>query len=246
MNVLELMDSKASSFSKTETKIYEGIKKYPDIYAKESINDITFHYGLSKPALTRFAKKLGFSGYSEFQYQFNIDLKDMELLDKSGLADKFVSILKQTEETVSVEVLDGLIEWMKKARMIYIIGCHMSRLPAEELCMVLDHSTTYPVVNPSLDARPNHFKENDVFIIYSSMHGNAHQEFLKHLRLEDVVRPHMVLITTNAKHPLRHNFNEVILLPSSQLRGADDNTLADTFAFLFFNQMLVKRLNELE
>ena len=41
MNTLELMDSKLSSFSKTDRSIYEMIKKFPADWAEGSITELS-------------------------------------------------------------------------------------------------------------------------------------------------------------------------------------------------------------
>ena len=78
MNTLELMDASVSSFSKTDRQIYESIRKFPEEFATRSITDVSDNTRVTKPALTRFAKKLGFNGFAELQYQLAQDLKEMK------------------------------------------------------------------------------------------------------------------------------------------------------------------------
>ena len=55
-------------------------------------------------------------------------------------------------------------------------------------------------------------------------------------------KPYMLLVTTNSKHPLRHNFDEVIALPTANVATSNRTVLADTFAFLMFNDVLASLL----
>ena len=77
MNIFELMDSKVSSFSKTDKAIYEQIKKFPEEFANSSLNVLCDSGSFTKSAMTRFAQKLGFAGYTEFQYQFQQDIRSI-------------------------------------------------------------------------------------------------------------------------------------------------------------------------
>jgi hypothetical protein len=55
-------------------------------------------------------------------------------------------------------------------------------------------------------------------------------------------KPYMVLVTTNSKHPLRRNFDEIVVLPTAALGTAGRTILSDTFAFLMFNDILNEML----
>lgn len=244
MNVLELMDSKTTSFSKTERRIYEGIKRFPEHFATSSISEIAIRSGISKPALTRFAKKLGFNGYLEFQYQLNLDYKKSTTQHKTSLANCFCKTLLQVEEAVSDEILFNLIQRIASAHVTYLLGHNLSRLPSEELAMVLNLLTDFVALHPQQDCRPMHFHQDDVLIAYSAVDGSSYKEYLRGFRSAEFIRPYMILITTNGKHPLRHNFDEVIVLPIVSKVGSENIALSDTFAFLFFNELLMQKLKE--
>ena len=76
MNLFEHMDAMASSFTKTDHYIYTQCKKFTTDFAEDSITMITQNHNISQPALTRFAKKLGFSGFNEFQFALAMQVED--------------------------------------------------------------------------------------------------------------------------------------------------------------------------
>lgn len=247
MNALELMESKLSSFSKTDRMIYEMIKKFPSEWASQSISEISGNSDVTKPALTRFAKKLGFSGFAEFQYQLAQDLKELQAERKSiSRADIYGKLLKQTEVSIDRDVLRALAERMKKSRKVILMGSNLSRLPAEEMLIGLSLYHDIISMMPAPDIVPYHYSENDIIIIYSAISGGSHQEFLKQFRREGVTRPYLVLVTVNSKHPLRHNFNETIVLPTLRLQDSSNIVLSDTFAFLMFNDLLNEELGNID
>lgn len=244
MNALELMESKLSSFSKTDRTIYEMIKKFPSRWATQSITEISDGTKVTKPALTRFAKKLGFGGFAEFQYQLSQDLKDVENNKRNtSRADVYAKLLSQTEESADRNQLKKLAERMRQSRKVILAGSNLSRLPAEELLIALSLHDDIVSMMPPADITPYNYSEKDMVILYSAITGASHQEFLKAFRREGVTKPYLVLVTVNSKHPLRHNFDEVIVLPTLRLQDSNNIVLSDTFAFLMFNDLLTAELD---
>ncbi|MBQ7993289.1 MAG: MurR/RpiR family transcriptional regulator [Solobacterium sp.] len=244
MNALELMESKLSSFSKTDRTIYEMIKKFPSRWATQSITEISDGTKVTKPALTRFAKKLGFGGFAEFQYQLSQDLKDVENNKRNtSRADVYAKLLSQTEESADRNQLKKLAERMCQSRKVILAGSNLSRLPAEELLIALSLHDDIVSMMPPADITPYNYSEKDMVILYSAITGASHQEFLKAFRREGVTKPYLVLVTVNSKHPLRHNFDEVIVLPTLRLQDSSNIVLSDTFAFLMFNDLLTAELD---
>ena len=248
MNIFELMDSKESSFSKTDRAIYESVKKFPKQFASDSLNSLCESGGYTKSAMTRFAQKLGFAGFMEFQYQFQQDINTFNAeKEKKTNADIYGRILRQVAESADRSQIRELIGKMRKAKRVYIIGTNLSRLASEELAITLSFDSQIPAICTNNDLLPYNYQDDDMIILYSALSGTSHQELMRTLRREGQGHPHMVLITVNAKHPLRHNFDEVIVLPTANMSDSVSNTvLADTFAFLMFNDIFSQALKEIE
>ena len=245
MNIFELMDAKESSFSKTDKIIYGSIKKFPDQFAYDSLSSLCDNGAYTKSAMTRFAQKLGFAGFMEFQYQFQQDLKSYKASpEKTGTAEIYGKILARVSETVSRDTVKDLIRHAKNANRVFILGTNLSLLPAEELLIAFSFSEEINAIMPHHDILPYRFRDDDMIIIYSAISGSSHQELMRYLRRGIQGNPYMVLITTNAKHPLRHNFNEMIALPTTNLKDSISHTvLSDTFAFLMFNDIVAEYLD---
>lgn len=245
MNIFDLMDSKTTSFSKTDRDIYESIKKFPKQFAYNSITDLSNQSGFTKPSLTRFAKKLGFNGFVEFQFQFSKDFQDISRHPKRTLAQSYSLILNQTEETVSQEQLSRIKDIFFQAQHIYLSGANLCRLVAQELD-IINRLTNIDVniIFPGIDNMPLKYKKNDVLMIYSVINGQTHARILKQIRLDPHNAPYLILVTTNSKHPLRHHFDEIVVLPSSHLSDMNISAISDTFAFLMFNELLLQELKK--
>ncbi len=242
MNTIELMDGSVSSFSRTDRAIYEAIRKFPDMFATSSVTDIANGGGFSKPALTRFAQRLGFGGFVEFQYQFAQDLEQARQRDDAPTnAEVYGSLLKLVEERVDKAQLQALIDRMRASRHVYLMGYNLSRVPAEELNIALQFDPSISASYPQIDV-PQRFTPEDLLIIFSAVSGDSFKGLMHEFKVGRNTKPYMLLVTTNSKHPLRHNFDEVIALPTANVATSNRTVLADTFAFLMFNDVLASLL----
>lgn len=247
MNAIELMDSKITGFSKTDRRIYEAIKKFPKEFANESITQISTSSGFTKPALTRFAQKLGFSGFLELQYQFQQDIHSLESHNETQSNAKiYGNLFLQVDETVNRQEVRRLIQKMRESDHVFILGTNLSRLPAEELNISLQFADDIFSLFPPHDVIPPKYTKKDMIVIYSARNGDYYSSLLRTLRNEESTKPYLLLITTNSKHPLRHNFDQIIVLPTTSLSGATNLVLSDTFAFLMFNDILTQNLTQSE
>lgn len=243
MNTLELMDASVSSFSKTDRAIYEAIRKFPGNFATQSVTQLSETTGFSKPALTRFAQRLGFGGFVEFQYQFAQDHeRRSQRSDAPSSAEVYGNLLKAVEERVDRAWLEGLIERMRKSRHVYLMGYNLSRIPAEELNMALQFEPSISASYPQVDITQR-YTSDDLLIVFSAVSGNSLKGLMHEFKVGRNTKPYLVLITTNSKHPLRRNFDEVVVLPSATLASGSHTVLADTFAFLMFNDVLTSMLS---
>lgn len=238
MNTIELMDGSVSSFSKTDRAIYEAIRKFPDLFAMSSVTEIANRGGFSKPALTRFAQRLGFGGFIEFQYQFAQDLEERrQRSDAPTNAEVYGGLLKLVEERLDRDQLQALVERMRASRHVYLMGYNLSRIPAEELNIALQFDPSIHASYPQVDVLQR-FASDDLLIIYSAVGGDSYKSLLHEFKIRRNTKPYMVLVTTNSKHPLRRNFDEVFALPTATVATSNRTVLADTFSFLMFNDLL--------
>ena len=240
MDTLELMDSCVNSYSKTDRMIYESIRKFPNRYAQQSISEIAEQGNFSKAALTRFAKRLGFGGFAELQYQLRQDLTQRREGAPTN-AEVYGALLPAVEAAIDRTKLSTLAQRLRDSAHVFLVGSNLSRLPAEELHMALAYTPEVFAVVPPSDVWPT-FRAGDTLIVYSAITGAAHTDFVKRLSAHEEGQPHMVLVTTNSKHPLRKHFDEVFVLPTASLASGTRAVLSDTFAFFVFNDALTSIL----
>lgn len=95
---------------------------------------------VSQPALTRFAKKCGFTGYREFIYDFQTDLKSLNVqfpqikddLTKRVLMD-YDELSQKTQELLDEDQLKQVAQMIEQSQRVYFFGKGSSGLVAREM-----------------------------------------------------------------------------------------------------------------
>lgn len=142
-DIIDLLDEKYNSFTKSFKKISTYIKYNQNILAFVTINELAKFTDTSPATITRFAKELGFSGYPDLQsvFQKNIEYENSymkglrnEIFD---ISEKNKNILKDIIDT-NIEILSSIdfisiekkiqqaITWLNNSRKIYILGARGS------------------------------------------------------------------------------------------------------------------------
>ena len=244
MNIFSLMESKENSYSKTDRLIYNSVLKFSDDYASDTLNQLIKDKGFSQPSLTRFAKKLGFSGFNEFQFQLKRDLLEApEGETAKSRAEIYSDQLLLTEQSVSEDLLDELSDRIINSNHTYIYGTSLSRMPAEfaaESFRIINSDNVYSL---PADAYSIPYHENDVYICFSAHSGPWIGSSVNNMYRHDP-KPYAVLITMNPKHPLRSKFDRVIAFPSAPANGQTRMVLNDTMAFMMFIDLLLNTITK--
>ena len=243
MNLFEHMDSLASTFTKTDHFIYTQCKKFTETFATAPISTITEKNNVSQAALTRFAKKLGFSGFSEFQFALSAQIQQGTVEGKKKTpAQTYGDALLETEKSLTDEVLKPILDHLKLTSDIYTSGCNISSIPANYLIYALKIiNTTHSEFLP-IDAFPATYPPHSIIFIFSAESGTYYKTLLRDHTSKDS-NPFIVLITLNPKHPLRKTVNYTIVLPKVNIVDINRNVLPETLSFLMFIDVLLRHFN---
>lgn len=249
MTIYETMDYMIPHYTKTDHEIYEFIKKFENLFINESINELVSNFPFSQAALTRFAKKLGFDGFSQFQYQLRIDQKikeDSLIATPSLRSATYAKILEATEKNITNKEIEQLGNKILNADYLYTTGSNLSSLPAEYLKMGMRifHLDNISFLSPDDFFIPAKNTKNNVILIYSAFSGRAYKEHLETLN-NFKEQPYICLITMNPKHSLKKFANQVIILPETTMQDYGGKAITETLAFLMFNDMLFDYLKNI-
>lgn len=137
-SILPLIESKFEEFSESEKTIAEYFLATDD----EDLSSKTVSKKLyvSEAALTRFAKRLGLSGYREFIYSYQ-QFKENEgktiILRKSPVFDTYEEILEKTYALYDGDKYDEFTKLILNCKRIYIYGVGSSGYLAKEFAQRL-------------------------------------------------------------------------------------------------------------
>ena len=104
-----------------------------------SSQQVTQKLHISQAALTRFAKKCGFTGYREFifQYQHQADNQASQHPDHSPLTKRvlrsYSNMREQTQDLIDEKQLERIAQLIEGADRVYFFGTGSSGLVAREM-----------------------------------------------------------------------------------------------------------------
>ena len=133
MNINERIEQVKDSFTKSDQVIYDCLMKDPWIIIRGSSTIIEFaeKCQVSKSAILRFAKKLGYSGYSEFKYDFSVSEhsnipKEVNKNNLDYILNSYESTIRDFKKFIKEEEFARLAEEVVKADKIRICGYNRS------------------------------------------------------------------------------------------------------------------------
>ena len=140
-NVLQIMESRMTDFSKGQRRIASYILEHYDRAAYMTASKLGVLVGVSESTVVRFANELGFDGYPEMQHTLQelaktqlTAVQRMEvadnLLDRENILGKILlsdaDKIRHTLEELNAAAFHTAVEKIVAARHIYIVGLRSS------------------------------------------------------------------------------------------------------------------------
>lgn len=145
MNPLELIQQKFDTFTKTEQTIAVYILNNPNMFARQPIECTVETTGTSKPAMIRFAKKLGYNGYSEMRFDFSRFLvstsysnPETPVSDDQAIrfiTKQYIDFIDQINQTLTTQQVHDLSKRIINAPKTKILALNRTALSAYQLQM---------------------------------------------------------------------------------------------------------------
>lgn len=139
-NILTIIESSFDSMTDLEKRIANYFLNPNSVYDDLSSLQVTHTLHISQAALTRFAKKCGFKGYREFNFQYLHQLQGHEEKVENLQHDlsrhvlrSYAQIRQQTEELVDEEKLQRVAQLIEEADRVYFFGTGSSGLVARDM-----------------------------------------------------------------------------------------------------------------
>lgn len=220
MDAYRQMELHKAELTPRELGVYEAIMDNDELVRGSSSTELAKALGVSQSVISRFCQKIGFNGYGDFRMSFYQTVGKLEGRGEKGgerdIADYYSDAAYEVRRALPDALLNKLAERVVGARDVYISGFGGSATPASFLGTLLTQdSVRAHVVAPGDEVGTLHFtSEADVFFLFSLMNP-THASFVSTVQeLSPQRRPHVILVTGTAAHPLRREVDEVITLPA--------------------------------
>lgn len=237
MNLKEKISIYYTKLTPTEKRICTLIMKDPTIIIEHNIVEAGESCQTSKSAMLRFAKKLGYRGYSEFKYSVeeyytnkkidNNDDKQTTVL--SQISSNYALTINQIGESSYDEQLKELSQLLDKYPYIKSLGIGNSSFCASQLVYSLySYDKFFEAVtdNSQISYLKNCLSKDYLLIIFSvSGNSNTYLDLLKVARRKGA---YTVLITMNNDTTLKNYANMIYYLPST-VEPASQSTVLKQF-----------------
>lgn len=259
--ILNTISSLQNSLTKTEKKIAAAILSQPELLSQCSLSEVAKQLDVGEATFIRFCRTLGFKGYTDFKLELAIELATQNqdnrvLLDtdvsesdtSKDIAEKLkVSLDNVIEETINLldfNVLEKVVEELRKAKRIFLFGVGSSGLTAEDAkhkLMRIGLQTNAVTNNHFMYMQAALVKEGDLVIGIS--HSGYSEEIVKSLRFSRANKATTVAITHNLRSPVTEEANYVLINGNRQghMQGDSIGTkMSQLFVLDLIYTLLVK------
>lgn len=251
MTPLERMELHKDEFTTKELEVYGIIRDNYNLISGSTATVFASNFGISQSVLSRFCKKLGYSGYGELRmamYQVPRRTQVSDDSEASGYLERMASSISALARNVTLALeetdLNRVVGRLLSANRIYVLGQGMSMAPATAFTIqMLIRSLPAAYLNAGFEAESLHcMTDSDVAVIFS-VRNPTFENFLETAReLPSHRVPHTILVTLSPNHPHAKLVDETFVLPRS-IGGIDDVNLSSLYPMLFFGTYLLQAVD---
>lgn len=235
MPVFELMDSKYDDYTKSELLVYEKIKKNMTDFVRMTATDFASKYEISQASMTRFAQKLGFSGYNDLKYEMSRNTFRGKV-ENETVFDHYINSIKKIEKYFQTIDMSQLIEMITTANHILITGIQRNKVPS----MMMDYNfKEFGYYSQMIEydnlSRIDSFTSNkDLLFIFS--YGGSESTYKTMLETfeQSENSPRICLITSNPNSKLIDKAYHAIVLEDTDHLVPDPQVVFTLFVGFFF------------
>ena len=252
MNILEKMQLASIHFTKTDMQIYDYIVGHPSETVHFNIQEIANEVHVSKSAMLRFTQRIGYSGFSEFKYEFSrfVHSGSSHPYEPSYQSrfEEIVDIYEKTipfiNSTVKEQDIISFVELMLTANKIKIFGVNSTGLAVQQMRnrfhkIAFDaEAVTDPILIPELALQG---RQGDLHIYFSTT-GNT-EVMMEAIKNSSSRHIKTALITMNEKSKMYDVADYKFLLPNTKMMMSDYFLDLQPMNFIFI-EIIISYLGE--
>lgn len=241
MKISQLMENKSSEYTKSERLVYEKIKNNLDDISRLTATAFAAKHHISQASVTRFAKKLGYSGYNDLKYEIS---REIITLDDSNLPmyKHYANVIEEMEFALQNQDIETFQNLIVSAKNIFISGIQRNLIPS----ILLDYNLKeFGYCSQIIDYgnlnRIASFSSNQDLLFIFSYSGNKNNftGLLENYLLKDEKMPKLILITGNPDATMIPYAHQTFTIPQLNNMG-NAQTFFCILIDLFFRNITVK------
>lgn len=246
MEFLERLEQHSTQLTNTERKISQFVVSHQKETICANIAELAKLTGTSRSAVLRFAQKLGYSGFTEFRYDFSLFVHAGRAVRQENsnriqlLASYYEAAIRKIADHISESRLEEIAERISRARRVKIFGLNRNSYSAQQLrhhlhTLNFDAEAVWDTVlvrDLSAAAKPG-----DVHI-YFSVNG-ATPIIRDAIRSSAQQGADTVLITMHRDSPMEPYATYPVILPSTWLVTTDYFLDQQAINFVFIEMLIV-------
>lgn len=252
MNINERIEQAKNLFTKSDQAIYDCIMKDPWLVIRGSstIIELAEKCEVSKSAILRFAKKLGYSGYSEFKYDFAVSEhsnipKEANKNNLDYILSAYESTIRDFKKYIKEEDFVYLAEEIVRADKIRICGFNRSGFSATHFKYRLlnlgveSEAVTDSLFLGSILGMPSKYREIYLFFTVRGKPASPLNAFIEDCYKKNYTT---IIITMNQNTEYRKYVHKMVLLPGLNTGGV---FLDEQGIFHIFIEILLSYMSEI-
>lgn len=243
MNPFELMTINEKDFTKSDLIIKEAILANPDTIMRHNIISASANMNVSKSALLRFCKKLGYSGFSDFKYDLSRYIisgglnQEPHDFDTVHVLATMRKAIEQMENTIQKSDLEELSVLIRQANNIRIFGIQSSGTAATQLMYRMSKVgiLAQAITDLYLYEELRNYAKSDDLHIYFSLSATGFDG-----PIDFETKAKAILITQNSRSELCKKFDKVIVLPTLENNLKDFFIECHFLTFAFIELLIIQ------
>ena len=243
MDILSVLESRASTFSKGQRRIAAYISEYYDKAAFMTASKLGEKVGVSESTVVRFATEMGFKGYPELQKELQQMIKSkltavqrMEvssnLIGEDNAIKKVlngdIELIRDTLEIVSDAEFKNAVDMINNARKIYILGVRSSAALASFLYFYLNlvfENVVLVDTSSGSEMFEQMFRINEEDVCVAISFPRYSKQTINALRFISDRGTNIISITDSAVSPIAE-FSNALLVAKSDIVSVVDSLVA--------------------
>lgn len=264
MGILEELNVPTFKVTKSDKVLIDYMKQMLDTVIYKSISQIAKESGIGEATVTRFTKKLGYSGFQEFKINLTKELtvqeekvimnpninRNEDVVDTAmKLFQSTTDVLHQTLEKINPDIIEKCVQILIKARKVYIIGIGYSGIVATDFNYKLMRIgiNSFPIIDSHTMIMLASIMHEDDVILAISHSGNT-DEVIETVHLAKQQGARIIALTENKNSQLLQLSDAVLMYQSNETMfetGSVTSKLPQMFMLdLIYTEMIKEQYDE--